>query len=600
MVRLPAESRFMELNNDTKPQPIFDLQDVWHTYAGSPPIDALRGINLQIYPGEYVAIIGANGSGKSTLARHLNALLLPSQGKVLVAGIPTNDTAQQGGVRRVVQMVFQHPDSQIVATTVEEDVAFGPENFGVPEMQMPADVRNALETVGMWDLRQRPPHRLSAGQKQRVAIAGALALRPQALVLDEATSMLDPAGRRAVVDVLRTFQAQGITLVIITHEMEEAAEASRVVVLHRGQLAMDGDPHEIFSHPTELRNLGLDIPQLADFSLRLGLPVCLTVDELLAALGPAPAAIQAELENTPCSPGPLPPPEIIAAPVVLVEDLQHAYLRGTPLETPALRGIDMQIARGKITGLIGPTGSGKSTLMQHINGLIRPQVGKVVVDGKDWADPELDLRAARQKVGLLFQQPEDQLFERYVGDDVAFGPRQLKLDPADVRQRVKDAMEAVGLPFETFKDRLTTTLSGGEQRRAALAGVLAMQPTVLVVDEPTAGLDPHGRAEARAIFRRINQAGVTVIFGSHRMEDVLALCERVVALREGQVVRTGPVREILGRPDIDLPVLPLVLAASRLCEAGWPVPVTALTVPEIVDAIIKAGFQVGTRQPEVG
>ena len=589
----------MELVNPKEAQPVFDLQDVWHTYAGSPPIEALRGINLRIFPGEYVAIIGANGSGKSTLARHLNALLLPTQGKVLVAGIPTEDIERRGIIRRVVQMVFQHPDSQIVATTVEEDVAFGPENFGVPDEQMPADVRSALETVGMWDLRQRPPHRLSAGQKQRVAIAGALALKPQALVLDEATSMLDPAGRRAVVDVLRAFQAQGVTLVTITHEMEEAAEASRLVVLHRGQVVMDGDPHEIFTHPDELRSLGLDIPQLADLSLRLGLPVCLTVDELLAALGPAPAPLQRGQENTPCSPGPQLPPEQIIDPVVNVQGLQHSYLRGTPLETPALRGVDMQIARSKITGLIGPTGSGKSTLMQHLNGLIRPQAGKVSVDGKDWADPELDVRAARQKVGLLFQQPEDQLFERYVGDDVAFGPRQLKLDAAEVRQRVKDAMEAVGLPFEAFKDRLTQTLSGGEQRRAALAGVLAMQPAVLVVDEPTAGLDPHGRAEAQAIFRRINQAGVTVIFGSHRMEDVLALCERVVALRDGRVARAGPTREILGRPDIDLPVLPLVLAASRLCEAGWPVPLMALTVPEIAEALIKAGFQVAKRQPRV-
>lgn len=582
----------MPTPNHPEPSPIFDLQGIWHTYAGTPPIAALRGIDLRIFPGEYVAIIGANGSGKSTLARHLNGLLLPDRGRVLADGIDTQDTSQHSTIRRAVQMVFQQPDSQIVATTVEEDAAFGPENFGVPEAEMRAHVRAALETVGMWDLRLRPPHRLSAGQKQRVAIAGALAVRPRALVLDEATSMLDPAGRRAVVEVLRLFQAQGTTLVTITHEMEEAAEASRVVVLQRGQVVMDGDPHEIFAHTTELRSLGLDIPPLADLSLRLGLPVCLTVDELLAALGPAPGELQAELDDTPCSPGPQPPTEEIADPVVVVQSLQHAYLRGTPLETLALRGIDMQIARGEITGLIGPTGSGKSTLMQHINGLIRPQAGKVVVDGKDWADPDLDMRLARQKVGLLFQQPEDQLFERYVGDDVAFGPRQLKLDPVEVRQRVRDAMEAVGLPFESFKDRLTQTLSGGEQRRAALAGVLAMQPAVLVVDEPTAGLDPHGRAEAQAIFRRINQAGVTVIFGSHRMDDVLVLCQQVVALREGRVARTGPVRAVLGRPDIDMPVLPLVLAASRLCEAGWPVPITALTVPEIAESILKAGFRV--------
>ena len=586
----------MDLVNRTDTPPIFDLQDVWHTYAGAPPIEALRGINLQIYPGEYVAIIGANGSGKSTLARHLNALLLPSQGRVLAAGIPTEDTTRRGAIRRVVEMVLQQPDSQIVATTVEEDVAFGLENFGIPETEMPEHVRAALDTVGMWDLRARPPHRLSAGQKQRVAIAGALALRPQALVLDEATSMLDPAGRRAVVEVLRLYQAHGTTLVTITHEMEEAAEASRVVVLKHGQVVMDGEPHAIFARAAELRSLGLDIPPLADLSARLALPVCLTVDELLAALGPAPDFLAAEHENTPCCPEPELLREGIHDPVITVQGLQHAYLKGTPLEAPSLHGVEMEVARGSITGLIGPTGSGKSTLMQHLNGLIRPQTGKVLVDGDDWADPELDVRRARQKVALLFQQPEDQLFERYVGDDVAFGPRQLKLDPPEVRRRVKEAMDAVGLPFESFKDRLTQTLSGGEQRRAALAGLLAMQPLVLVADEPTAGLDPRGRAEVLAIFRGINQNGVTIIFGSHRMEDVLALCERVLALHEGRVVRSGPVRQVLGRPDVDMPLLPLVLAASRLCEAGWPIQVTALTVPEIAEAILKAGYQVAVRE----
>jgi len=564
--------------------PIFDLQGVRHTYSGPQPVEALRGIDLRIEAGEYVAIIGANGSGKSTLARHLNALLLPSAGQVRVAGYPTQDAGQHSAIRRAVQMVFQQPDLQIVATTVEEDAAFGLENFGVPEDALEGRVRQALETVELWGQRTRPPHMLSSGQKQRLAIAGALAVQPQALILDEATAMLDPAGRAAVLAVLDFLHQQGITLVAITHEMDEAALAGRVVVLDHGQVAMDGMPHQIFGQPAELRRLGLDLPPLADLALRLGLPVCRTEAELRETLG-RPAGNNGLKGPQVTAPVTLAPTDL----AIEVQELYHTYLRGTPLAALALRGVDLQVGRGRVAGLIGQTGSGKSTLMQHLNGLMRPQAGRVVVNGLDWTDPKLDVRTARQQVGLLFQQPEDQLFERYVGDDVAFGPRQMKLEPAEVRQRVQTAMEAVGLPFEVFKDRLAQSLSGGEQRRAALAGVLALQPQVLAADEPTAGLDPRGRKQIVEIFRRINQSGVTLLVGSHRMEDILVLCDQVTALRDGQVAVAGPTRMVLGHPQAlaqhGLPVLPLAGLAARLRVAGWDIPTDALTVSELADAL---------------
>ena len=572
-------------------EPIFELQGVWHVYKGPQAVEALRGIDLTIYKGEYVALIGANGSGKSTLARHLNALLLPTQGRVRTDGISTGDSQRRGEIRRIVQMVFQEPDSQIVATTVEEDVAFGPENFGIPQAEMRQRVRAALETVGMWDLRARPPHQLSAGQKQRVAIAGALAVQPQALILDEATSMLDTAGEQAVLDVLAGLHAMGTTLVTITHEMEEAALADRVVVLSQGQVVLDGTPHEIFGQTLELRRLGLAPPSLAELSLKLGLPVSLTVPELVSNLGQSPGY----------KPGPVDfsqntakPSKIHHEPLIQVHNLFHSYLRGTPLEVPALKGVDLEVRRGSILGLIGPTGSGKSTLMQHLNGLMRPQTGQVIVNGMDWSDATLDARAARQHVGLLFQQAEDQLFERFVGDDVAFGPRQMKLDRAEVRRRVQAAMQAVGLPFQSFKDRLSHSLSGGEQRRAALAGVLALEPKVLVVDEPTAGLDPRGRREMLEIFRQANAQGVTIVLGSHRMEDIVTLCDQVVALQDGQVVASGPTREILSRSDLFegqyLPAYLLATTAAGLRDAGWPIPYHAMTLGEIAAALQAAGI----------
>jgi energy-coupling factor transporter ATP-binding protein EcfA2 len=232
---------------------------------------------------------------------------------------------------------------------------------------------------------------------------------------------------------------------------------------------------------------------------------------------------------------------------------------------------------------------------------MRPQAGHVFVDGQDWADPALNVKLARQKIGLLFQQPEDQLFERYVGDDVAFGPRQMGLDRASVRQQVRAAMDVVGLPFDAFKDRLTQSLSGGEQRRAALAGVLALQPQLLVADEPTAGLDPQGRAQILGIFRQLNQDGATLLIGSHRLEDIVALCDWVIALKDGRVAAEGSLREVLGHPEktaqYGLPGLPVARLVSALRAAGWPVPSNAISVSEVADAL-RAALQQRKRHSE--
>lgn len=544
-------------------------------------MEALTNIDLDIAAGEYVALVGANGSGKSTLARHLNALLTPTRGTVHVAGLNTLDPSNGPDIRRAVQMVFQRPDTQIVATVVEEDVAFGPENLGVPEGELSGRVQAALETVGMWELRDRPPHFLSAGQKQRLAIAGALAVQPQALILDEATAMLDPATRASVLDLLDALHARGITIVTITHEMEEAVRADRVIVLSRGGVALDGTPLDVFSRPGEMRALGLDLPVVPDLALRLGLAPCLTVTDLLAKMRTR-NWLASSVNASPC---PFLRESADSLPVVQVTDLHHTYMRGTPFEVPALSGVNMTGFQCEIVGLVGQTGSGKSTLIQHFNGLLRPQKGEVIVNGNRWADPELDVRVARSKVGMLFQQPEDQMFERYVGDDVAFGPRQWGLDPAAVRLRVQAAMDAVGLPFTTFKDRLTKALSGGERRRAAMAGVLALQPAVLVADEPTAGLDPAGRADILGILRQAHEAGATVIMASHRMEDIASLCDRVIVLASGRDVANDRVREImsvfssLGIPGLRPP--PIAALSAELGAAGFPVRPTALSVTEI-------------------
>jgi energy-coupling factor transporter ATPase len=262
--------------SDAPPSPgertsMITLESVYHTYdAQKPhPVTALRGIDLHIEQGEYVVFIGRNGSGKSTLAKHLNALLLPSKGEVIIKGMNTKDPQHLSTIRHTVGMVFQVPDNQLVATIVEEDVAFGPENMGLPHQELRERVDEALAIVGMTEYRDRPPHMLSAGQKQRVAIAGAIAMRPACLVLDEATAMLDPQGRREVLDTVQRLHDQGVTILAITHFMHEAVEGSRIIVLDQGTIAMDGTPREVFAQTDRLRQLGLDVPPVTQLAGRI-------------------------------------------------------------------------------------------------------------------------------------------------------------------------------------------------------------------------------------------------------------------------------------------------------------------------------------------
>ncbi len=273
--------------------PLITVRGLVHTYrAGAlDAVPAVCGIDLDLSSGECVALIGSNGSGKSTLAKHLNALLVPTAGEVRVDGLDTRDPDAVWAVRQRVGMVFEHPDDQIVAAVVEEDVAFGCENLGLPSAEIRARVDMALRTVGLDHLRRHPPHLLSGGQKQRVAIAGILAMRPRCMILDEATAMLDPQGQREVMETaLRLCRQDGLALVLITHAMEEAALADRVVVLAAGRIVFEGPPAEVFSRDALLRQVRIEPPQIAVLSRALGEaglslpPGLLTVDQLVDAL----------------------------------------------------------------------------------------------------------------------------------------------------------------------------------------------------------------------------------------------------------------------------------------------------------------------------
>lgn len=593
-------------------EPIIRIEQVHHTYdaEGARPVTALRDVSLIIHKGEYVAILGHNGSGKSTLARHLNGLLLPTQGDVWVKGWNTKERRHLLDIRSTVGMVFQEPDNQIVATIVEEEIAFGPENLGIPRSEIIRRVGWSLEQVSMLPFRHRAPHRLSGGQKQRICIAGVLAMQPEVLVLDEATALLDPLGRKEVLETVRRLhQEQGVTVVAITHFMHEAIQADRVVVMAEGQIVLDCPPRQLFRQVETLRTLHLDVPPVTQLALALrqdlpDLPAdILTVEEMVAALAERLENAGRRTQNVERVNAPL--ADAKDQTLIATHNLAHYYMRGTPLEVKALHDIDMEVGKGEIVGIIGHTGSGKSTVVQHFNGLMRPHEGSVRVLGRDMSAPRLDLLEVRRRVGLLFQMPEAQLFEQYVGDDVAYGPRNLKLSREEVRARVRKAMEAVGLGFEAYKDRLTFSLSGGEKRRVALAGVLALEPEVLVLDEPTSGLDPVGRQRLLATLRTLHQQGVTLVIISHNMEELAAICHRLYVIAEGKTVLAGAPDLIFGQTarlrelGLDVPVVTEVmeaLARRNLIALGPTVHTLDQAVVRVREALTIAGHQPEERE----
>ena len=275
---------------------------------------------------------------------------------------------------------------------------------------------------------------------------------------------------------------------------------------------------------------------------------------------------------------------------IVIENLTHTYMPGSPFQATAIHGVSLTIRDGEFIGLIGHTGSGKSTLIQHLNGLLRPSSGRVLIDGKDLFAKDTDKREVRRKVGLVFQYPENQLFEETVAADIAFGPKNLGLSPEEVDARVRDACAQVHLDYETFKDRSVFELSGGQMRRAAIAGVLAMQPQTLILDEPCAGLDPRGRDEILGLVRELQRTrGTTVVMVSHSMDDVAALVSRVIVMNRGQIAMDGTPREVFRQGEalraMGLDVPEAARLAARLREKGFDVPEDAYLHGELLEAI---------------
>lgn len=604
--------------------PAVRASGVRFTYDGD--AFALDGLDASIRRGEITCILGGNGSGKSTFAKHVNALLTPDEGQVIVEGMDTRDASLAYAVRQTAGMVFQNPDDQLVASLVEDDVAFGPENLGVASPELRRRVTERLADVGLSGFEKHETYALSGGQKQRLAIAGALAMNPRILVLDEASAMLDPRGRQGLMRIVRKLAEGGMTVVMITHFMEEAALADHVIVMEAGRVACEGAPKEVLADEALLERLNLEVPfatRLSHLLARAGARIAPAVTErelienVRAALAAADAGAQgpqagsafrrpaadahgsspASGEASPdasragCAPKPASKGEAIVA----LEGVSFTYdaslakrerkqgskkaakqakWGNSPDAAWALRNVTLDVFEGEFIGLAGHTGSGKSTLIQHLNGILRPTSGRVLVRGRDIADKRAQIDA-RATVGVVFQYPENQLFAATVAEDVAFGPRNLGLSPEEADARVDEALRAVGLNPAAIKEKSPFELSGGQKRRVAFAGVLAMRPRVLVLDEPAAGLDPAARRSFLSMVARLHSEGLTVVMVSHNMDDLAALASRVVVMNEGEIAMEGTPDEVFSRAEelraIGLSTTSAEHVARLLREGGVPV-----------------------------
>ena len=556
---------------------------------------ALRGVSLDVRAGEFVAILGSNGSGKSTLAKHLNVLLLPSEGQVTVADMDTSDEANIWKIRDIVGMVFQNPDNQIVGTSVEEDTAFGPENRKMPSSVIQSKVADSLRAVGLLAKRKFSPSRLSGGQKQRLAVAGVLATDSKCIVLDEPTAMLDPTSRRKLIETVEELHQSGHTIILITHHPEEAIHADRIVLMEQGKIVDDGTPQEIFAKPERLRALRMSVPVVTELSNRLADAGIIEkhgiidreklVQEILEkkdsfsvkSLEETAVKNRKDSDGTPVSD---------TKPLLEVEHIAYTYGQKSVNELQVLKDISLEIHPAEFVGLIGGSGAGKTTLIKHLNGLLKANQGDIRFEGESIYAPKYHLRNLRMQVGVVFQYPEHQLFCNTVIQDVSFGPKQMKLSEEESLKRAKESLALVGLGPEYYEAN-PQDLSGGQKRKVAIAGVLSMKPRILVMDEPAAGLDYGSKEDLFQLIRKLREEeGLAIVLVSHDMEDIAENADTVYVLHGGKLELSGTPQAVFSQKEklaeMEISAPEVTEICWELQRAGIPIQNTPTTVDEAV------------------
>lgn len=580
-------------------QPILTLSDLAFTYRDAPK-PAVDQISYRHHRGEFTVIVGETGAGKSTLCRCLNGLI-PSftkgrlDGSLQVAGHRGSDRPQVYELARIVGLVFQDFEAQLFSTNVELETAFALENFAVERDQMKTHVDRALNRVGLSGFEQRDPSSLSGGEKQRLAIASVLAGSPSVVVMDEPTTDLDPAGKRGIFRLAQVLRNEIEGIILVEHETEHVLSADRILLMHEGRIVQEGPPGEILADPRNVERHGVRPLQTTVLLSELGLETdALTIEEAAARIrsagwrvkesaqesldgarrrepyGERPGATQEETPREPQgeSTGELQGDSPL--PVVQIENLVYRYDEATP----AVDGVSLDIAASEFVALVGQNGCGKTTLAKHLNGLHAPTEGEVRVLGKstaDWTLPELGRR-----VGYVFQNPDHQIFANTVWDEVAFGARNYGFSEEEVGERVDRALAETGLSGRDLEDPFN--LTRGERQQLAVASVLATDPEILVLDEPTTGLDYHGQVAILNLVRRLNESGRTVVMITHSMWVVAEYADRCIIMSDGRVVQDGDVRTCFSNPEL---LESLYLEAPEAVRLGYEFGLVARSVKEI-------------------
>ena len=511
------------------------LEDVTFAYgeASRPALEHVRG---QIDSGTFVAVMGHGSAGKSTLCCTLNALVPrffrgKFEGRVLIEGIEAaRQTVAQ--MSRLVGMVFQDFEAQIFSTDVELEVAFGLENHCLPREEMESRIRYYLTFAGIDHLRKRFTANLSGGQKQRLAIASVAALEPRILVMDEPTTDLDPRGREDVLSISERLRERDRTMLMVDHEPETALKADELWLMRDGEMIARGRPGEVLTDLSLLESCGVKAPQSLELFRALGWPGApLTAEEAISLIERHALCSRKKLTAL-CR-----DLSSDSAPILLAEGLSHTYALQ---DVDALSDVDLAVREGEFVAVLGQNGSGKTTLAKHMNGLLKPTRGRMLVRGRPteaYRKPEM-----ARIVGYVFQNPDHQIFGRTVHEEVAFGPTVLGEAPTTVEDRVAEALAVVGL--EGFEDRIPFVLTKGERQRVAVASVLASQPQVIILDEPTTGLDYRRQREIMEMLKRLHRRGHTIIIITHSMWVAAEYAERTVVMKDGRILLDRPTRAV--------------------------------------------------------
>ena len=513
---------------------------------------AIKDVDFLADRGEMIAILGRNGSGKSTFARHLNGLLAPHGGSIVIGGKDLASTDNLMAVRRQVGMVFQNPDNQIVGNTLAEDIGFGLENLGMPCSDIWNKIDEMLELTGLTAYKYSSTSRISGGQKQRLAIAASMAMTPECLVLDEATSMLDPQGAKDMLKlVLKLNKDKNITVIMVTHKISEALLADRVYILDDSRIVAEGIPEDVLTDVERLKTYGLEIPVRMKIETGIPVDICSEYKKKHLQISQKVEMTANHVNDHDSTLNDL------KKCIVELQKVSYSYVNGNE-SFKALSDIDLKIYEGQVLAVIGQTGSGKSTLLQMINKLIAPQSGKVYLYSTD-VQRVRNIKDIRRRIGYVFQFPESQLFESTVLKDVMYGPINFGMSKDEAEMSARHALELVGVP-ERYTDYSPFELSGGLRKRVAIAGILAYKPDILILDEPACGLDGESKEQLWELIRTLNrEKNVTIILVSHDMEDVYEMSERVLLMDHGKVVYDGGTgdffddRELLERYGIGSP-----------------------------------------------